>query len=216
VVESEGETTVHSIAATAEIMRRMNLKSCIVVSDGYHIYRVKKLLENQGMKVYGSPGPRIGCPSNRQAGGKTGYICGRPWPTGCGGSAFPSETSMEIGDYLLTSGWPTIRTESQSALRLTPLGDRKNCSSTLRRFAGSILREVHTTSEYVIRPGGTRSGPRTTPWSKQALSKLDPPSRTCKIEPQCGNLSAYHQGQADRIRPMHAASGPDVLRHRER
>jgi uncharacterized SAM-binding protein YcdF (DUF218 family) len=57
LVESEGETTVHSIAATAEIMRRMNLKSCIVVSDGYHIYRVKKLLENQGMKVYGSPRP---------------------------------------------------------------------------------------------------------------------------------------------------------------
>ena len=45
LVESEGESTVHSIAAAAEIMRRMNLKSCIVVSDGYHIYRVKKMLE---------------------------------------------------------------------------------------------------------------------------------------------------------------------------
>ena len=41
IVESEGETTVHSTAAAAEIMRRMNLHSCIVVSDGYHIYRVK-------------------------------------------------------------------------------------------------------------------------------------------------------------------------------
>src|SRR6476646_3115196 len=57
LVESEGESTVHSIAAPAEIMHRMNLRSCIVVSDGYHIYRVKKLLENQGMKVYGSPRP---------------------------------------------------------------------------------------------------------------------------------------------------------------
>jgi len=57
LVESEGESTVHSIAAAAEIMRRMNLRSCIVVSDGYHIYRVKKLLESQGMKVYGSPRP---------------------------------------------------------------------------------------------------------------------------------------------------------------
>jgi uncharacterized SAM-binding protein YcdF (DUF218 family) len=57
LVESEGESTVHSIAAAAEIMRRMNLKSCIVVSDGYHIYRVKKMLENQGLKVYGSPRP---------------------------------------------------------------------------------------------------------------------------------------------------------------
>ncbi|HEV8145351.1 MAG TPA: YdcF family protein [Bryobacteraceae bacterium] len=57
VVEAEGESTVHSIAATSEIMRRMNLTSCIVVSDGYHIYRVKKMLESSGMSVYGSPRP---------------------------------------------------------------------------------------------------------------------------------------------------------------
>jgi uncharacterized SAM-binding protein YcdF (DUF218 family) len=57
LVESEGESTVHSIAAAAEIMRRMNLKSCIVVSDGYHIYRVKKMLETMGMQAYGSPRP---------------------------------------------------------------------------------------------------------------------------------------------------------------
>src|SRR5579871_3698105 len=57
LVESEGTSTVHSTAAAAEIMRRTNLKSCIVVSDGYHIYRVKKMLEFQGMDVYGSPRP---------------------------------------------------------------------------------------------------------------------------------------------------------------
>jgi len=57
LVESEGESTVHSIAAAAEIMRRLNLTSCIVVSDGYHIYRVKKMLESGGMSVYGSPRP---------------------------------------------------------------------------------------------------------------------------------------------------------------
>lgn len=57
LVESEGATTVQSIAAAAEIMRRMNLHSCIVVSDGYHIFRVKKLLESERMQVYGSPRP---------------------------------------------------------------------------------------------------------------------------------------------------------------
>jgi len=57
MVESEGKTTVQSIAGAAEIMRRMSLKSCIVVSDGYHIYRVKKILEADGMNVYGSPRP---------------------------------------------------------------------------------------------------------------------------------------------------------------
>jgi uncharacterized SAM-binding protein YcdF (DUF218 family) len=55
VVEPEGESTVYSTAAAAEIMRRMELKSCIIVSDGYHIFRVKKMLEFRGLTVYGSP-----------------------------------------------------------------------------------------------------------------------------------------------------------------
>ena len=55
VVESQGESTVASIALAGEIMRRMGLTSVIVVSDGYHIYRVKKMLEFRGLKVYGSP-----------------------------------------------------------------------------------------------------------------------------------------------------------------
>lgn len=57
IVEQEGESTVHSISAVAEILRRMNLESCIVVSDGYHIFRVKKILESGGFHVYGSPRP---------------------------------------------------------------------------------------------------------------------------------------------------------------
>jgi len=55
IVEPEGESTAHSIAAAGEIMQRMGLKSCILVSDGYHIYRAKKMLEFRGIKVYGSP-----------------------------------------------------------------------------------------------------------------------------------------------------------------
>jgi uncharacterized SAM-binding protein YcdF (DUF218 family) len=57
VVEREAESTAQSVAAVAEIMRRMNLKSAIVVSDGYHIFRVKKMLESSGLQVYGSPRP---------------------------------------------------------------------------------------------------------------------------------------------------------------
>jgi uncharacterized SAM-binding protein YcdF (DUF218 family) len=65
LVENEGESTVQSIAAAAEIMRRMNLRSCIVVSDGYHIYRVKKMLETHGMQVYGSPRPEVRNPDDK-------------------------------------------------------------------------------------------------------------------------------------------------------
>jgi uncharacterized SAM-binding protein YcdF (DUF218 family) len=57
IVEPEGESTAQSLEAVAEIMRRMSLKSCIVVSDGYHIYRVKKMLQFRGLTVYGSPRP---------------------------------------------------------------------------------------------------------------------------------------------------------------
>jgi uncharacterized SAM-binding protein YcdF (DUF218 family) len=66
VVEPEGATTVQSVNASAEIMRRMNLHSCIVVSDGYHIYRVKRLLEAQGIQVYGSPRPTAGSFNSRE------------------------------------------------------------------------------------------------------------------------------------------------------
>ena len=55
VVDPEGASTVYSTASAAEIMRRMALKSCIVVSDGYHIFRAKRMLQSSGMKVYGSP-----------------------------------------------------------------------------------------------------------------------------------------------------------------
>lgn len=55
LLESEGTSTLQSIAASAEILDRMNLKTCIVVSDGYHIFRAKSMLEHRGVRAYGSP-----------------------------------------------------------------------------------------------------------------------------------------------------------------
>jgi uncharacterized SAM-binding protein YcdF (DUF218 family) len=60
ITQAVGSTTVQSIDAAVETMRRMSLHSCIVVSDGYHIYRVKRVLEAEGIKVYGSPRPPAG------------------------------------------------------------------------------------------------------------------------------------------------------------
>ena len=59
LVEPEGTTTVQSLEGAAEIMRRMNFHSCIVVSDGYHIYRVKRFLQARNVQVYGSPRPDL-------------------------------------------------------------------------------------------------------------------------------------------------------------
>jgi len=86
IVEPEGETTAHSIAAAGEIMERMGLTSCILVSDGYHIYRAKKMLESRGIRVYGSPrqsnprgGLEVGWLYLRQA---AGYLL---WAAGLSG-----------------------------------------------------------------------------------------------------------------------------------
>jgi len=57
IVEPEAESTAHSIAATAEIMRRMSLHSCLMVTDGYHVYRAKRMLQEHGIVVYASPRP---------------------------------------------------------------------------------------------------------------------------------------------------------------
>jgi uncharacterized SAM-binding protein YcdF (DUF218 family) len=55
IVETEGESTLESTAMASEVMHRMGLSSAIVVSDGYHIFRVKKMLQSRGLLVYGSP-----------------------------------------------------------------------------------------------------------------------------------------------------------------
>jgi uncharacterized SAM-binding protein YcdF (DUF218 family) len=85
IVETEGETTLESTAMAGEIMRRMGLRSVIVVSDGYHIYRVKRMLQFRGLSVYGSPrkehnqgGLREGWNYVRQA---VGYLL---WRAGLG------------------------------------------------------------------------------------------------------------------------------------
>lgn len=60
----EGENTVQSLSAAAEVMNSMNLNSCIVVSDGYHIFRVKRYLQARHVRVYGSPRPGTAKPGS--------------------------------------------------------------------------------------------------------------------------------------------------------
>jgi uncharacterized SAM-binding protein YcdF (DUF218 family) len=55
VVENGGETTASSLSAATEILRRMGLRSIVVVTDGFHVFRVKRILQQAGFEVYGSP-----------------------------------------------------------------------------------------------------------------------------------------------------------------
>ncbi len=63
IVENAGSSTVESLAGASEIMKRMGLRSCIVVSDGYHMFRVKRILARNGFAAYGSPREDSGTPS---------------------------------------------------------------------------------------------------------------------------------------------------------
>ncbi len=55
IAETQSHDTNESAQRVATIMRENGMKSCIAVSDDYHMYRVKKMLEAQGVVVYGSP-----------------------------------------------------------------------------------------------------------------------------------------------------------------
>lgn len=56
-IEREGATTAQSIAASAEIFKRLGWKSCILVSDNYHLLRARRMMEDHGLSCYGSARP---------------------------------------------------------------------------------------------------------------------------------------------------------------
>jgi uncharacterized SAM-binding protein YcdF (DUF218 family) len=58
IAETQGHDTAESAARVAVIMQANGLHSCIAVSDAYHVFRIRKLLEHDGVgPVYVSPRP---------------------------------------------------------------------------------------------------------------------------------------------------------------
>src|SRR4029077_7667401 len=55
IAETLGTDTAHSAERLGVIMRANGMKSCLAVSDEYHVFRIKKLLEHEGMMVYVAP-----------------------------------------------------------------------------------------------------------------------------------------------------------------
>jgi uncharacterized SAM-binding protein YcdF (DUF218 family) len=55
--ETHGETTYESVRAVARLLKERGAKTCLVVSDGFHLYRIKLMFESQGITAYGSPAP---------------------------------------------------------------------------------------------------------------------------------------------------------------
>ena len=57
IAETQASDTAESAVRLAVIMRANRMKSCIAVSDAYHVFRIRKLLESQGLEVYLAPRP---------------------------------------------------------------------------------------------------------------------------------------------------------------
>jgi uncharacterized SAM-binding protein YcdF (DUF218 family) len=56
IAETQGRDTWQSATRVAVIMRANGLHSCIAVSDAYHVFRIRKLLEHEGIgPVYTAP-----------------------------------------------------------------------------------------------------------------------------------------------------------------
>ncbi len=58
IAETQGNDTAESAVRVAVIMHANGLRSCIAVSDAYHVFRIRKLLEHESVHpVYVSPRP---------------------------------------------------------------------------------------------------------------------------------------------------------------
>lgn len=63
IAETQSSDTSQSAARVANILRANGMHSCLAVSDGYHMFRVKQMLERQAITVYASPRPDSKVPS---------------------------------------------------------------------------------------------------------------------------------------------------------
>jgi uncharacterized SAM-binding protein YcdF (DUF218 family) len=57
IEETQGSDTAQSAERIGVIMRTNHMHSCVAVSDAYHVFRIRELLEHEGMQVYVSPRP---------------------------------------------------------------------------------------------------------------------------------------------------------------
>jgi uncharacterized SAM-binding protein YcdF (DUF218 family) len=57
IAETQGTDTASSAERVAVIMRTNRMRTCVAVSDEYHVFRIRKLLEHKGVQVHVAPRP---------------------------------------------------------------------------------------------------------------------------------------------------------------
>lgn len=59
IAETQSSDTAQSASRVSTIMRTNGMKTCVAVSDRFHLFRIKKMLEAQGIVAYVSPRPEL-------------------------------------------------------------------------------------------------------------------------------------------------------------
>ncbi|MGO9124786.1 MAG: YdcF family protein [Terriglobales bacterium] len=57
IAETQGADTAQSAERVAVIMRANHMRSCVAVSDAYHVFRIRKLLQHENVQVFTAPRP---------------------------------------------------------------------------------------------------------------------------------------------------------------
>jgi vancomycin permeability regulator SanA len=57
IAETQGSDTAQSAKRIGVIMRTNHMRSCVAVSDEYHMFRIRKLLEHEGVQIFVAPRP---------------------------------------------------------------------------------------------------------------------------------------------------------------
>ena len=57
LAETQSETTFQTVQAVTQMLKARGESSCVAVSDGFHLYRIKRLFSSFGVTAYTSPAP---------------------------------------------------------------------------------------------------------------------------------------------------------------
>jgi uncharacterized SAM-binding protein YcdF (DUF218 family) len=82
LTDESSQTTFQSVEAVANLLAKRHARTCIAVSDGFHVYRIKLMLKARGIKTYTSPAPASPIESD-------------PW----------NRTLHSLREVLSTTGW---------------------------------------------------------------------------------------------------------------
>jgi uncharacterized SAM-binding protein YcdF (DUF218 family) len=57
IAETQGNDTAESSDRVGAIMHKNHMRTALVVSDAYHIFRIKQMMMTQGIQAFGAPRP---------------------------------------------------------------------------------------------------------------------------------------------------------------